>query len=276
MADLNIGAKPRRALTFTLGLSDPHIWLKLTPYGLDQAEIAKGTERLNALTTARLAIKPAYDANVLATLDAWENHWFPIVEVVLRTNYPDVHAVVFLNLTQTSGVDVIVGVRTLLDRLDLVAKPVEDGGHAQGPAAIALLEKRGFKSPVRLEARGLLAQVGTVPADLADVAPVDAEAIAKAEQDLWNWYLEWSGIARTVIRDRTLLRKLGFLRRVRRPDGREEDVLVDDDDLEETDDVIVTGQDVDDTNAAGDDVTGDDLVTGPTPPTPEPEPEPNA
>lgn len=52
------------------------------------------------------------------------------------------------------------------------------------------------------------------------------------EQALWNWHLEWSGIARVVIRDRRPLRLLGFLRTVRRPDGREEDVVVTDEDVD--------------------------------------------
>lgn len=47
-----------------------------------------------------------------------------------------------------------------------------------------------------------------------------------AEDALWSWYLEWSTIARTVITDRRLLRRLGFLRVVRGANGTEEEVVV--------------------------------------------------
>jgi len=33
----------------------------------------------------------------------------------------------------------------------------------------------------------------------------------KAERELWAWYLEWSTIARNAIKQRSLLKKLGFL-----------------------------------------------------------------
>ncbi len=211
-----------------VGLSDPLIWRRLTPYGFDEDELGTGMSLLNGLTSVRLAIKPGFDPKQLAAIDQWENHWFPIVEVVLRTNYPAVHDVVFRNLTQTEGVDVVVSVRTLLDRIDEVCKPESDGGLPKGADARALLNKRGFTAEVEQKGRESPAKVGTVP-EAADVlAPVEPEKVSAAEDRMWNWYLEWSGIARTVIHDRRSLRELGFLRPVRRPDGTVEDVVVDD------------------------------------------------
>lgn len=53
----------------------------------------------------------------MGDLDAWENRWFPITDIVLRTNHPDVHAIIFRNLRQAEGVEVVATVTTLLDRL---------------------------------------------------------------------------------------------------------------------------------------------------------------
>jgi hypothetical protein len=41
---------------------------------------------------------------------------------------------------------------------------------------------------------------------------IDPEEEAAAIGALWSWYLEWSGIARVAIKDRRVLRMLGFLR----------------------------------------------------------------
>lgn len=276
MSDLSIGAKPRRVMQFIIGLADPLVRARLAAYNFDNAELAIGLDRVNTVIAGRLGAISNLDPKLLAAIDAWENKWYPVVEVVLRTNYPAVHAIVFRNLKQSQGLDVVVTTRTMLDRLDLVSKPVAEGGHPEGAAARAHVVKRGFTTEVVQDCRGLLAQIGMAP-EMNDPLPqLDAEAMAKAEKEMWNWYLEWSGIARSAISNRRALRSLGFLRRVRRADGREEDVVVDDDDLEDIDDAggddILVGRD--DAGTEDDiDVTGDDLVNGPTP-TPAPAPEP--
>ena len=255
MGDLSIGKKMKRALEFAAALGDPYVRRKLAPNGFNDEELAKGLRLANAASSMKLSIAPGLDMTVLGLLDAWENHWFPIVEIVLRTNFLGVHELVFRNLTQTDGAQVIVSVTTLLDRLDSVAKPKSQGGHPQGAEARKLLVKRGLTDAVVEEARGLLGKVGMVPegAELVEAIDVDPDATAEAEALLWNWYLEWSQIARTVIHDRRTLRSLGFLRRMRRADGREVDVVVDDDDVE---DVEVVS----------------DPAPQPAPVTPEPEP----
>lgn len=82
----------------------------------------------------------------------------------------------------------------------------------EGRDARELLEKRGLTAEVVNEARAILALANTletaVEAGVEDATAFDREA----EDRLWNWYLEWSQIARTVITDRRRLRALGFLR----------------------------------------------------------------
>ena len=64
------------------------------------------------------------------------------------------------------------------------------------------------------EARELLATLGNV-APISDdklASAEDAKAeLMRAESTLWGWYLEWSQVARTAIKQRALLRQLGFL-----------------------------------------------------------------
>jgi hypothetical protein len=69
------------------------------------------------------------------------------------------------------------------------------------------------------EAKKLLGALGSV-ALVTPMPPVElvAEDFEQAETDLWAWYLEWSEIARTAIKQKQLLRALGF----RRDTGGEE------------------------------------------------------
>lgn len=229
MGNLSIGEKARRIVGFIIGLGNEHVQGALAPHGFTETDLQEGMQLLQELTGRRLGMKPGVDPHLLGEIDGWENRWFPIAEIVLRTNYPEVHEVVFRNLTQTSGDDVIVSVVTLLDRLEAVAKPVDEGGLERGQEARARLDARGLTEDVVAGARGLIARVGSVPATRDPLARKTPAAVQEAEDRAWNWYLEWSGIARVVIRDRRILRSLGFLRPVRRADGTEVDVIVDDD-----------------------------------------------
>lgn len=211
---IRTGPKSRRTLSFLIGTTHPRVAQKLEPMGYGPHEIRTGLKLVSDYTTARLGTKPGIDPTLLGDVDAYENHWFPIVEVVLRTNFPAVHAIVFLNLTQSSGVDVLVTVPTMLDRLELVAKPVDKGGHPDGPAALARLGRRGFTPAVMTKGRELVAAISTT--DARTTPTVDPDAIVKAEEALWNWYLEWSGIARAAIKEPSVLASIGFRARGRK------------------------------------------------------------
>jgi hypothetical protein len=63
---------------------------------------------------------------------------------------------------------------------------------------------------VQGEGQALIQKVAAF--DTTPVMSVDSEQEALAVANLWAWYLEWSGIARTVIKDRRVLKSLGFLR----------------------------------------------------------------
>ncbi len=207
------GHKAHRLLDFLVGLGDPRVRRMLERHGFSQAELDDGWGRLRALSEAPVAIRER--TTVPSELDAWENRWFPIVDVVLRTRHPRVHEVVFRNLHQTEGAEVLVSVRTLLERLEAIGRPEKRGGLGKaGRDALDLLARRGLNEEALGHARALLARMQEGPGE--DVPAADPEARARAEERLWNWYLEWSGIARAVIKERSVLVSLGFRGRGRR------------------------------------------------------------
>lgn len=209
-----IAEKAQRVFELLVGLGDPRAQRALAGHGFTEAELDEGWARLIALSKVPSLPGESPVAARLAELDAWENRWYPIIEVVLRTSHPRVHELVFRNLRQTEGVEVFVLVGTLLDRLEAIARPEEEGGLGEpGERARAHLERRGLNADVLDHARALLARVHQGPAD--DEPIVDPEARAAAEEHLWSWYLEWSGIARAVIKDAQILAALGFRRRGR-------------------------------------------------------------
>ena len=211
-----IGDKATRVIKFLVGLRNPSVATALAGYGFKEEDMAEGWGLVNALGKGKLAVLPAQprDMEVLLKLDAWENHWFPVSAASLERRFPAVFARMFLNLQQAEGPEVAVTVRTFVDRYDELSAP--DSKHGpEGAKARDLLTARGVTPAVVDEARNLLAQltkVAAVPITQASVVEQEAE-LTRAEDALWAWYLEWSKVARVAIKQRSLLRQLGFLTR---------------------------------------------------------------
>jgi hypothetical protein len=200
MARITLGQKAVRALLLLLGLRHPQVARALRRRGFTDAELARGYELLQALSAGRLNVAITDAAAHLAELDRWENQNFPIIEAVIKRHFPELHAAIFLNLSQTTGPELVVFVKMLLERLD-----------AQPEAVREKLAERGVTADVLGEARELLQTIASIAPDHTD--QIDSEADAAAEKALWDWYLEWSTIVRTDITNRRLLRYLGFLKR---------------------------------------------------------------
>jgi hypothetical protein len=213
MARARLRQKIARVVDFMLGLRDPYVAAALAEVGFGQADLDRAWDLLRDAIGAAFRPGPAPRPSpgpheALARLDAWENRWFPIAAATLEHNHPEVHAEVFLNLGQTSGGLLAVTVHTFLERLARL-----DAAGGERAAARRLLAQRGLDAAMERQARELLAQV---QAPVAGPLPVDPEA-RRAQRDaaeaaLWRWYLEWSRIARTVIREPGQLRQLGFRR----------------------------------------------------------------
>lgn len=92
----------------------------------------------------------------------------------------------------------MVGVGTFKHRFDELASGGSPFGK-EGQRAVALLRKRGFDDEVIADVESLLKQVTSF--EPATQPEVNAEEQQAREDALWSWYLEWSGIARAVIKD---------------------------------------------------------------------------
>jgi hypothetical protein len=92
-------------------------------------------------------------------------------------------------------------------------------------AAIAKLELRGVTAAVLDEVRALLKGVTTLaPLSASDVSPEQEQKQRdENEQAMWDYYLEWSAIARSSIKDRPVLRLFGFAMPKRRVEEEDDD-----------------------------------------------------
>jgi hypothetical protein len=222
---ISLGTKATRVLKLLIGFRHPRVAAALAPYGFTEATIQEGWNLLQAVGTRRYAgVTSSADTQVIAQLDLWENKWFPIASASLLRHTPAAHSRLFNNLAQTEGPEVAVTVRTLIERYDAMRKGEEPFG-PEGPKAADILAQRGMVPAIQ-EARELLTKLGKIAESEAGMSTEDHKAeLAKAEEDLWGFYLEWSQIVRAAITARPLLRTLGFL--------NSRGAVVEDDDVEE-------------------------------------------
>lgn len=221
MARLTFNQKSHRVVTFLLGMRNPRVFGALARYGFNQEALDEGWRLLNECGKVR-GLRPdtveAVEPKIVAKIDAWENEYFPVAEATLRRNFPDVHKRVFLNLSQTSGPPVVVGVKLFVDRvLDL-----EKATDKQSKDARALLKDRGIDKAAIDEAKALLIEAGTPLDAPAPVLEDFALELETAQQAMWDWYLEWAQIARVAVQDgRHLIQLFGSRRVAEAPEADE-------------------------------------------------------
>ncbi|HEU4405570.1 MAG TPA: hypothetical protein VFS43_09795 [Polyangiaceae bacterium] len=219
MAKLSVFQKAERALRLLVGLRNPRIAAALKAHGFRDRDLDEGWALLRGLgveTLERVPTPPPKGEGLNATrgLDAWENKWFPIASATLARRVPEGRAWLFHDLSQASGHGAIISVSTFLDRYERLAVPKAEGGlGALGEGVRALLAERGLNEGAIAEAKALLRELKTLPGGGGGPsAEAERASLAEAEAALWAWCLEWGAVARAAIRERDLLRQLGFLR----------------------------------------------------------------
>jgi len=195
----------QRALALLAGLGHPEVRAALGERGLSDQDVNEGLRLLNdaVLTFHEGAIAPHRGADALRLLDAWENRWLPIIQATLERRFPEVANVVLRNISRTRGVELLITLPVLFDRLNQLEHAKDDAQRR----ARAELAKRGLTSVEVEQARQLVSQIQRVPASRAASA-----GRGPALDALWAWYLEWSKTARSTIVERRLLRVLGFIK----------------------------------------------------------------
>jgi len=208
---MNLTEKAKRLLEFLFVVqSNPRVYAALATRGFGRAAIQEGWNLLmrSSGTTLVTPDTPGYatDSRLIDELDDWENEWYPIASAVLSRLFPAAHAIVFAGLSQTDGPALVVSVGVLLERLAAVA-----------PEVAATLAAHGLTADVSAEAGKLILKIrGPEVATPSALAPDEAalakaeEERAQAESDMWGFYVMWSAIARSRIKNKRLLRMLGF------------------------------------------------------------------
>ena len=205
MARLGAGAKVRRVVEFLLGLRDERVSAALAGCGFTATERAKGWQLLQALGMTDVARDVRQDGDLQSKLDAWHNHWFRVAKVCLQRDFPRVYDQIFLDLNQMPQSSIIL-VQLLLKRIEKLTRAKD----ADSQAALAKLRARGLTPERIAEAEQLVAQlVQPSQGALPDLQQLRA-AVEHAEAALWDYYVEWSQLARMAVKDPRLLKLMGF------------------------------------------------------------------
>jgi hypothetical protein len=226
---------PARALTFLRAVGTSVVLrAKLAEHGYSDAEHERGWVLMQEASGQFEGPAPAPsvdDAAVqkaIADLDAWDEDGLRIVNASLRARHPAQHAFVMRGLKASTGVQAVLGVGTLLDRLDaLESAPERAGTREADHAALATLAARGVGQAerARLRAKVKLAQsfAGTRgPAEQA----VFERRVRRGLIEQRQWFEEWADVARSVIKRRDQLIRLGLASRRPRQGGGDEPVEV--------------------------------------------------
>lgn len=201
-------------LRFLVGARHPQIRMLLALRGTDET-LEEGWELFTVASGRRLAYTHPFGAmlaeddtkRLIQAIDDDENAWFPVVDATLTRHFPHVRDELFKNISQTQGPQVVVSVGTLLERIrELEAQPT-----AETTQVLALLDSRGFTQRLREQMYARVEQVRRASeVTLPEIDPNSAAERDAALAKAWDWYREWRQIARTVVRRRDMLMRLGL------------------------------------------------------------------
>lgn len=223
VSDATLEQTPSRALDLltAAGRSKP-IRLALQRKGYGRKDHEEGWRLLQA--TAGYVESgddgPEIDGGVrdaVVQLDELDEDVYRIVRATLRRHHPAQHDFVLNGLAPSTGDGAVLSVDRLLARLDELEngkarKPTRKQDHA----ALATLASRGIDAPERARLRGLVKAAQKIET----ILPTDEAAITRAADDhrnaliaLREWYAEWSDIARSAVKRRDHLIRLGLATR---------------------------------------------------------------
>jgi hypothetical protein len=213
MAKLRNNEKIERVLALLMSFRQPDVVAFMALRGFTSADRKEGFELLDKAVGRDLAMDDIVHAvagpnkSLITAIDAWENIWFDVADAALARKFPEVHAKVMKNLSRTSGIMVVLNVKTMLKRLDGLSANRDER------AALDLLATRGLDQKQRDYAASLVKQARSEMADPDDATlprPAQDEVELQATVDaMWAWYLDWSKTARTVVKDKRLRIMMG-------------------------------------------------------------------
>jgi hypothetical protein len=218
------GRTPGRLLAFLRGVgSSIDIQTQLAPRGYTPAEHARGWALLRAsggeIMSAPACVNDGAVQKAMKEVEAWDEDGLRIVNASLRNRHPEQHAYVMRGLKASKDVQSVLAVSVLLDRLDaLEGAPGREGTRDADHAALATLSARGIDKAERARLRALVeqAQGQTCSDGFEQQGELDRQVRAALVEQR-RWLEDWSDVARSVIKRRDQLIRLGLASR--RPRG---------------------------------------------------------
>ena len=216
---------PARALAFLRGLGrSPLAHGQLEQAGYRQVDHEEGWQLLFKAAGYAPGVPDAPDStgdDAIVTLDAWDENGFARIRAALDRLHPEQSSFVFAgDLEAESGPKAVIGVKTLLDRLDMLdsGKGRPKSAHKADAEAIATLERRGIGEAERARLRALVEEASALGPSAPIREAVQSSAARKEARTadlakLHAWYKDWTTTARSVIKQRSSLIALGLANR---------------------------------------------------------------
>lgn len=204
MSKLRFFQKQQRLARFLRGTLHPEVAARLATRGFGPAERTEGETLLAEAVRARAARAPALHAADVSVerCEALEKAWVPVAQATLQRGAPDVLVAALAGVQRSEGLDVLFMLRLFVERV----RALRASAAAGDVHAAKLLERRGLGEAKLVEIEAALAEANAAkPAAVA--SGVDAE---EAEARAWAFFVEWSRIARTLVKEPALLRAMGF------------------------------------------------------------------
>lgn len=157
----------------------------------------------------------------IVELDGWDGPHFNAIENTLLRRFPQQAQFVFEGLTAAEGAEAVLGVETLLTRLDALESGTGRDAAVRDAdrAAIDVLAARGYPKAERERLRALV----RVAKSLSPVPALDQATRDKTQLELYRWFSEWSAHARNGELGRAALIGLGLAQRRKKADAKPED-----------------------------------------------------
>lgn len=229
-------AVPKTAKFLNAVGAEPVIRTLLGQVGMTDADIAEGGKLLVACWHLPPGTQTTNDTeearaqrSAVAELNQWDEPNFNRFEATLGRHYPSARDYVFYKLSASNvAAEAVAGVGTFLSRLDALEKGTDSAradSRKDDKKAVELLAARGLdkKERARLSA---LVEIALKPTVALPEAAAEMEerttARIQALTALKDWYQEWSANARSVIKKRGYLIRLGLAsRKVRKGEAPE-------------------------------------------------------
>ncbi len=223
-SDETLEETPERATRLLTGIGGvATLRTLLASVGMDDDQIREGRD---FLLSCLAAPKPAAltdtaeakaQREAVATLDEWDEPNFARFEATLRRHHPSAGEYIFNELSASTGRAAVTGVATFLTRVSAL----EDGSDPErqdaqtkedDKKAVALLAKRGFDQAERARIKHIVHVALSPTASLPEALPT-LEQRRAALAALRAWYDEWAAAARTVVKKKSYLIRLGLAKR---------------------------------------------------------------